>query len=271
MTKDMAEKKIIFFDIDGTLLTETKDHCVPESATKTLELLQKNGHICIINTGRPYAALDDTIKSIKVSGYVCGCGTYIRLDDKILLAHHIEKQLGLKIIHKMNEYHLEWMLEGEKALYYSDGPYSTFIIKNALGLQARLPQNVHCISEKDYPQIQYDKFIMTLTDQSDFLSFHNEFKNELEFIDRGNLYEIVPKNFSKATGMKFLEEYLKIPHENSIAVGDSSNDIPMLDYAHTGILMGGCDPKLHKYADFITTKITEDGIYNAFKKLELIE
>ena len=70
--------------------------------------------------------------------------------------------------------------------------------------------------------------------------------------------------------MQFLEEYLQISHEDTIAVGDSTNDIPMLEYAHTGILMGGADPKLNKYADLITTSINEDGIYNAFKKLALI-
>ncbi|MCQ2585660.1 MAG: hypothetical protein MJ185_08710 [Treponema sp.] len=37
----MNEKKLIFFDIDGTLLTETKDHLVPESPTKALDLKSK--------------------------------------------------------------------------------------------------------------------------------------------------------------------------------------------------------------------------------------
>lgn len=266
----MEKKKLIFFDIDGTLLTETKDHCVPESTTKALELLKKNGHICIINTGRPYACLDSTIKSIKVDGYVCGCGTYIRLGDEVLLAHHIEKKLCSKIIHKLEDCHLEWNLEGEKALYYSEKPYKTFLGGEALDLKSKIPENIHSISEKKFDAVSFDKFIMACTPESDYQSFYNSFKDELTFIDRGGFYELVPKDFSKATGMKFLEDYLNIPHENTIAVGDSTNDIPMLEYAATAILMGGVKPELHKYADFITSPITEDGIFNAFKKLELI-
>lgn len=263
-------KKLIFFDIDGTLLTETKDHCVPESTTKALELLRKNGHVCIINTGRPYAALDDVIKSIEVDGYVCGCGTYVSLGTKILLANHIEKDMCYKIVQELDRCKLEWMLEGEKSLYYSNKPYSTFIGNEALDLDSKIPGNVHCITEKDYSKIQFDKFIMALTEESDYEDFYNLFKNELTFINRNGFYELVPKKFSKATGMQFLEEYLQIPHENTIAVGDSSNDIPMLEYAETGILMGGADTKLYKYATFVTSKITEDGIFNAFKKLKLI-
>lgn len=266
----MTSKKLIFFDIDGTLLTETKDHCVPSSTTKALELLQKNGHICIINTGRPYAGLDDVIRSINVSGYVCGCGTYIRLGDEVLLAHHLEKELCQKILWELERCHLEWNLEGENALYYSYKPYETFLGAEALDLKAKIPGKVHCITEKDFPEISFDKFIMAETKDSDFDRFYHTFKEDLTFINRGNFYELVPKNFSKATGMKFLEEHLNISHRNTIAVGDSSNDIPMLEYAETGILMGGASPELHKYADIITTKITEDGIFNAFKNLGLI-
>lgn len=266
-----ANRKLIFFDIDGTLLTETKDHCVPESAVKALDLLQKNGHVCIINTGRPYACLDQVIKSIKVDGYVCGCGTYIRLKDKVLLANHLEKDFCYKIIQELENCHLEWMLEGEKALYYSHKPYTTFIGGEVENLKTKIKGNIHCISEKDYPEVQFDKFIFALNKASDYESFYNSFKETLTFIDRGGgFYELVPKNFSKATGMKFLEDYLNISHEDSIAVGDSTNDISMLEYAATGILMGGADPKLHKYADLITTSITEDGIFNAFKNLDLI-
>lgn len=263
-------KKLIFFDIDGTLLTETKDHLVPESTTRALELLQKNGHVCIINTGRPLAALDDVIKSIKVDGYVCGCGTYVSLGKKVLLANHLEKQLCLKIVQELDQCNLEWMLEGETDLYYSAKPYTTFIINEALDLDSKIPGKVHCISEKDYDNIVFDKFIMAKNQKSDFDRFYTNFKDTLTFIDRGGFYELVPNNFSKATGMQFLEQYLQIAHEDTIAVGDSTNDIPMLEYAHTGILMGGADPQLHKYADLITTSITEDGIYNAFKKLKLI-
>lgn len=262
--------KLIFFDIDGTLITETHNHYVPESTTKALELLRKNGHICIINTGRPYAALDAIIKDIKVDGYICGCGTYISLKNEILLAYHIEKKNCKRIVQELDNCKLEWMLEGDRALYYSDCPYTSFIGGEAMDLKSKLPQNVHCISPKDYENIQFDKFIFAPTEDSNFERFYKLFKETLTFIDRGGFYELVPKNYSKATGMQFLEEYLKIKHENTIAVGDSTNDIPMLEYAHTGILMGGTDPKLHKYADIITTPILEDGIFNAFKNLELI-
>ena len=125
--KTNLERKLIFFDIDGTLITEGKGRYVPESTRETLRLLRKNGHICVINTGRPYAALDSVIKSIDVDGYICGCGINIRLGENVLTSHHLEKDFCLKIVKALDACKLEWMLEGEEALYYSDSVYSSFI------------------------------------------------------------------------------------------------------------------------------------------------
>lgn len=264
-------KKLIFFDIDGTLITEEYNHYVPESTTLAIKQLRENGHICIINTGRPYAGLDDVIRSIDVDGYICGCGIYVRIGENVLLSHHLEKDLCYKIIRGLEDCRLEWLLEGEKAIYYSNKKYISFIGNEAHALDDKLPGIVHCISEADFKDIQFDKFILNLAENCDFERFRSMFSDVLTFIDRGNgFYELIPIGFSKATGMKFLEVHFNIDHADTIAVGDSSNDIPMLEYAQTGILMGGASKTLHKYADYVTTGIKEDGIFNAFKHYKMI-
>ena len=47
----------------------------------------------------------------------------------------------------------------------------------------------------------------------------------LDFIDREQgFYEIVPKGYSKATAIRYITDYLKIPMEDTVAIGDSNND-----------------------------------------------
>ncbi len=267
----MEDKKLIFFDIDGTLITEGKNPYVPESTTKALELLRANGHICIINTGRPFASLDDLIKSIKVDGYICGCGTYIKIDDEILFSYHLEKDLCTRIIYELDDCNLEWMLEGENAVYYSDKKYSTRVGAIVEGLKNKISNRIHKISETDYKNVQFEKFITVVKKESDLEKLKTHFSEYFTFIDRGNgLFEITPNSCSKATGMKFLENHFAIDHKNTFAVGDSSNDISMLEYAENGILMGDADKSLFKYANHVTTSIFDDGIFNAFKHFELI-
>ena len=46
-------KKLILFDIDGTIVTEGyQGRIIPDSFYETLHALQKKGHLCFINTGR---------------------------------------------------------------------------------------------------------------------------------------------------------------------------------------------------------------------------
>ena len=52
----MNNKKILFFDIDGTLISETSGE-IPESTKTALKKAQENGHITIINTGRTRALI----------------------------------------------------------------------------------------------------------------------------------------------------------------------------------------------------------------------
>ena len=93
----------------------------------------------------------------------------------------------------------------------------------------------------------------------------------LTFIDRkNNFYEIMPKGCSKATGIRFLEEQFELPHEDTIAIGDSTNDLPMLKYAHYSISMGNGAEELLPFTDYVTDTVTNDGIYKAMLHLGLI-
>ena len=70
-----------------------------------------------------------------------------------------------------------------------------------------------------------------------------------------------------------MEKYLEhvgVPHEDSIAFGDGPNDLEMIQYAHTGVVMGNGTDRLKALADRVCGRIDEDGIYNGFQELGLI-
>ena len=102
-------------------------------------------------------------------------------------------------------------------------------------------------------------------------AFQKEFEDRLDFVDRRQgFFEIMPKGCSKASGMRFLADRLGIPMEETAALGDSGNDIPMLRCAHRGIAMGNATEDVKKAADFVTTPIEKDGVWNALKWLGAI-
>ena len=64
-------------------------------------------------------------------------------------------------------------------------------------------------------------------------------------------------------GLKRLCEYYGIGMENSVAFGDSLNDLEIIEAAAIGIAMGNGREELKAAADYVTTDIGDDGIWNA--------
>ena len=82
--------------------------------------------------------------------------------------------------------------------------------------------------------------------------------------------ELVPKGHTKATGMQKMCEALGIAREDTFAIGDSVNDLAMLEYAGYGIAMGNGTPEAKQVADYVTTDLADDGIYHALAHFGLI-
>ena len=82
--------------------------------------------------------------------------------------------------------------------------------------------------------------------------------------------ELASKAFNKGKAVERLCEFLGISRTDTIAVGDSMNDLEMLRAVETGVCMASGSPSLQKIADMVCPSVTEDGLYNAFERLQLI-
>lgn len=263
-------KKLLFFDIDGTILTQGQNRYVPESAKKAIRLLQENGHLCFINTGRSWSEIHSNISSLDFDGFVCGCGTYISYHNDVLLAKELPMELADNALEDMNRCNLEWLLEGQHAIYYSTDPYTTHIGDFHKEFHQRFP-NACADVPPTTRGLHYDKFCICTRPDSDLQSFTEKYQNDFSFIDRGNnFYEVVPEGCSKASGIQFLMDYFNIPLEDTIAIGDSTNDMPMLTFAGLSIGMKESDPVVLETVDYVTDTVENDGIYKALEHLGLI-
>ena len=74
----------------------------------------------------------------------------------------------------------------------------------------------------------------------------------------------------KAEGIRSILKEGNLSQEDVIAVGDSENDLEMLQFASVGIAMGNSSQEVKEAADMVTGSPRENGIYNAFLQLGLI-
>ena len=82
--------------------------------------------------------------------------------------------------------------------------------------------------------------------------------------------ELASKAFNKGKAVERLCEFLGISRADTIAIGDSMNDLEMLKAVEIGVCMADGSPSLKKIARMVCPAVTEDGIYHAFEKLQLI-
>ena len=82
--------------------------------------------------------------------------------------------------------------------------------------------------------------------------------------------EISVRGIDKSFGMKKYIEAQGLSREDTIAFGDGPNDVDMIAFAGTGVVMGNGRPELKAQADFVTKSVDEDGIAYALEKLGLI-
>mgnify|MGYP002620541046 CR=1 FL=1 len=89
--------------------------------------------------------------------------------------------------------------------------------------------------------------------------------------DRGKMSgEITRKHITKANGIDIVAKHFDVSKENIISVGDNYNDLPMFEKSGYSIAMGNSVDEVKKQADYVTDDILQDGIYNAFKNLNII-
>lgn len=88
---------------------------------------------------------------------------------------------------------------------------------------------------------------------------------------RGDWVDVTPGNVSKATALEKLRREVGIPQERTMAIGDSENDIPMLEWAARGISMGHAPSIVRFAAGYSTKGVSDDGaalILNALVRSE---
>lgn len=265
-------KKAVFFDADGTICDIQKG--IPSSTLRALRQLTQNGHLAYLCTGRSRAMIPDDLANAGFNGIVAACGTYIEQDGKILYNQMPTPEDAKKSVTILRDAGMIPILEGPEYLYFDLEEYNSSIdwlapvIYDLLGprwkpLHGNMDNlQINKISAKRLTTSHLEDACKNLSDLFDPIFHEGSFS--------GSTVEFVPKNFTKATGIKKVCDLTGTAWEDTVCFGDSNNDLPMFEYAHTKVAMGGSTPKILKLADYVTDDLFHDGIWNGLKHLHLI-
>lgn len=91
---------------------------------------------------------------------------------------------------------------------------------------------------------------------------------DVEMVDTKYAIHIKSRNVNKGTGLKRLAGMMGLTPKDFVAVGDSANDVEMLETAGFGIAVANGDDKIKKVADHVTAASFGDGAVEAIEFLE---
>lgn len=262
------ERAVLFFDIDGTLLSE-KTGKIPESAVKALHMAKKAGHQLFINTGRTICSVPAEIRKMPFDGFLCGCGTHLFWHEEELFARSLPGERGREILDKMFECNLGGIAEGPEDVYFPSRISRFDKLESSRRYFREKGMGIECPLERG--GFIYDKLFIYADEKSDLNTFLEFISQDMEAMYRGGgAYEVVQKGYSKATACRFMLDRLNLPDECAYVFGDSSNDLPMFEFAVHAVAMGEHDPVLDAHTEFVTRAVEEDGIAHAMEHYGLI-
>ncbi|HEM3195720.1 Cof-type HAD-IIB family hydrolase [Streptococcus suis] len=279
-------RKIIFLDVDGTLVDY--HNRIPESAIRAIRQARENGHLVYVCTGRSRAEMQPELWEIGLDGMIGGNGSYVEHQGQVIMHQLLSEEDSRAIVDWLHERGLEFYLESNNGLFASENfreraretlrIYSMNKGKTAEEVANQEVEDVihGLIFDGQLYRNDLNKVSFVLDSYQDHLDSKQAFPQLVAntWGGRGEsalFGDLGVKDIDKAHAISVLLDHLGASQADTIAFGDAKIDISMLDYCAIGVAMGNGGAEILAMADMITDDVEEDGLYNAFEKLGLLD
>jgi len=258
--------KLIAIDIDGTLITPDKR--VTPRVREALRYVEDRGIMVSLVTGRLYPTCKKYAVELGLSGpCVIYQGAMIidHRTDKVLYELRIPRDKAIEILRYSREHNLALNVYIDQYTFYTERPNQYSILDAQLNeVEIQIVKDLEEILICDPLKLMFVEDPRIISRLEEIFSRKDEGLTALTSLPQ--FLEIVNKKATKADALKWIAERFDIKREEVMAIGDSHNDIPMIEWAGIGIAMGNADEKVKQSADFITLPNTEDGVAYAIEQ-----
>ena len=261
--------KLVGFDLDGTMLSHNGS-VTPYTYDVLLKAKEKGVYLVPV-TGRALCETKSVLPQLPVKYLVAVNGAVIYDLEENKIIHKVlpnqEKLLEkLKIALTLDAYIEVYCGEIYTSQYYYDNmeklgmrPHLLDIIK---GTRTVVPDLYKEIEQRK----QAEKINIWFRDDEQKSKYQHLFYDEQYFSHTSafvGALEVGVKNMDKGMGISMIAEILGVSKEETMAIGDASNDIPMISWAGLGVAMGNATDEVKKIADVVALSNNEDGAAKA--------
>ena len=280
------KQKLIFLDIDGTLLPPG-EMTVPDSAVEALRRARANGHKLFLCTGRNLR-MTEPLFHYGFDGFVCSAGGYVGCEGKILVDLPMEPEQVRGLRAALQSCGAECTLE------VRDDTYGGIkMIERFANLFPKKPGQTNSEAERWRKMIEFGmtirpieeyhgepvyKIVFIAPNEACLTEVKRQYEDQFVFCESrlgdegGGIVngELINRKFNKGSGIRAICNHLGCSLADTIGFGDSDNDLQMTDVVGISVCMANGSDNLKKCCDRICPAVTDDGIARELAALGLI-
>ncbi|MDE7333568.1 MAG: HAD family hydrolase [Lachnospiraceae bacterium] len=277
------DKKLIFLDIDGTLISAMK---APSAlVTKAVRRTRENGNKVFLCTGRNMAIIGEDIQNVGFDGIIASAGGHVEAEGKVLFDSLLPEETIQECLSVFHNYGIYCRIESPEGIYTD--PQMEALLREAkpdktnselIRMQKEIEAGISILPYEQYPRSGAYKICFTATNPEIIEETKKYLEDRFVYVvhpygDNSTCFngEIIPRGVDKGRGMEMVCRYYGADREDTIAFGDSMNDYEMMKTAGCSVAMGNACEELKNMADAVCGNVWDDGIYYEFRRMGLIE
>ncbi|NNM98374.1 MAG: HAD family phosphatase [Candidatus Eremiobacteraeota bacterium] len=260
---------LVAFDLDGTLVG--RDSQISARVRACVAAMLAQGTASCIVTGRMFRAAAPFVRELGLRApTICYQGAWIvdTESERRLFDRPIAPELVREILD-------EFTAEGPHLQLYADDRYYCERNNRFAALYASLAgiaPIVGPIRERFANRSATKAVIVSDPD----IAAQVELRARRRFGDRlyitrsyPEFVEMLDPTVDKGSALQFVAQGLGIPMERVLAIGDSWNDLPIIERAGIGVAMGNAPVEVRERADAVVGAVDEDGVCDALERFVL--
>lgn len=275
----MKDIKLVALDLDGTLF-DNSSRISERNLTAIRSITDKGIHV-VISTGRPFEGIPfDQIKGTGINYAITanGSGIYEISTGKCLYENAMDEELVTPILSFLltRDIHMDAFIGGKgytpvQCVETAQKLTVPSSIKNyIITTRTRLDNILQFIHEN---QLKVQKMTLnfypaadgTLIDRETVRKFLVSNPSITTVCGGYNNLEFTRADANKGVGLRKLAEILGVNPDATMAIGDTENDLAIIEAAGIGVAMGNATDAVKARADYVTTTNTKDGVAAAIE------
>lgn len=244
--------KLFVTDLDGTLLKE--GNIIESETLKAIEDYKKNGNILMIATGRAISEIDFLKKHYNIdydAMAILNGAMILDSNNKELKKHTIQSS----IVKKLEKYYFlknrKIYIASEKEVFNYNFNNKCINIVNDVEQDLDSIKNIVTINvqfEEDTPYEEIDEYLNIVKKEN---------KEYIDLFRNKNFIDIVPIGCSKGNAVEIIAQKFKINEDKIFCIGDSWNDLSMIETAAVGATFNNAEENLKIRVDKVVENIKE--------------